>query len=269
MKVKHEDTRRIVATVLCFVLISVGASFLPIAIGAIVILSALLTLLLITAYRLNRVRRDDMSKQLHEIQATLDLYTRENFRQRLPPMIGWAASPVLLSDITSEIRLRRPKLILELGSGVSTIVMAYALEELGSGRIVSLDHIADYRNRTIAELGRHGLESWVDVRLAPLKPVRLGGRDWSWYDVAALDGLNEIDFMVVDGPPFETQSMARYPALPLTMDRLSATAVIVLDDADRRDEQRCLKRWLEEFSDIDLELRASRKGTAILRRNAP
>lgn len=266
MKLRHEDTRRIVLTVLCFIAVAIGGSFLPTRVAGIIILATALVLVLITLYGLNRERLADMSKHLHQIQATLDLYTRESFRQRLPPMTGWAASPVLLSDIASEIRLRRPGLILELGSGVSTIVMAYALEEIGSGRIVSLEHSEEYRQRTVAELERHGLTSWADVGLAPLKPVQVGGREWIWYDVAALDGLTEIDLMVVDGPPFETQSMARYPALPLVFDRLSASAVIVLDDADRRDEQKCLKRWVDEFPDFDLELRDSPKGTAILRR---
>lgn len=267
MKLKHEDTRRIALTVLCFVVVAVAASFLPIVIGAVVIVAAALVLILITLYGLNRERKADMSKHLHQIQATLDLYARESFRQRLPPMTGWAASPVLLSDIASEIRLRRPKVILELGSGVSTIVMAYALEEIGQGHIRSLEHSDEYKNRTIAELERHDLTSWADVRLAPLKPVQIEGREWMWYDVTALEDLTEIDLVVVDGPPFETQSMARYPALPIIFDRLSPSAVIVLDDADRRDEQKCLKRWREEFADIDLELRDSPKGTAILRRS--
>jgi predicted O-methyltransferase YrrM len=183
-------------------------------------------------------------------------------------MTGWAASAVLLSDISSEIRLRQPKLILELGSGVSTVVMAYALEEIGEGHIVSLEHDKEYMDRTLAELDRHGLASWVDLRHAPLKPVNIEGNEWIWYDTNILGDLDRIDMVVVDGPPFETQTMARYPALPVVAARLSPSAVVVLDDADRRDERRCLKRWREEFPDLDLELRDSPKGTAILRRSA-
>jgi len=266
MKLKHEDTRRIALTVATFLVLALASLLLPTAPAMIYLAGLALLLILVTVYGLNRDREADLSKHLHQVQAALDLYTRETFRQRLPPMTGWAASAVLLSDISSEIRLRKPKLILELGSGVSTIVMAYALEEIGAGRIVSLEHHKEFLERTQDELERHGLTSWVELRHAPLKPVEVAGKVQTWYDTAALEGLSEIDLVVIDGPPRETHSMARYPTLPVIAKRLAANAVIVLDDADRRDEQRCIQRWREEFPDLDLELRDSPKGTAVLRR---
>ena len=48
--------------------------------------------------------------------------------------------PVQLSIIFSI----KPDTILELGSGVSTIISAYCLKKIGNGKIISLDHEKEY-----------------------------------------------------------------------------------------------------------------------------
>lgn len=40
----------------------------------------------------------------------------------------------------------RPELIVDTGSGVSTLVAAYALQKLGRGKVVALEHDRAYAN---------------------------------------------------------------------------------------------------------------------------
>jgi hypothetical protein len=57
----------------------------------------------------------------------------------LPDTRGWAASPDLLKRTSELIHQQRPDLIVEAGSGVSTIVYGRILQEQ-SGEIRSLEH---------------------------------------------------------------------------------------------------------------------------------
>jgi hypothetical protein len=63
-------------------------------------------------------------------------------------------------------------------------------------------------------------------------------------------GLSEIPMLVVDGPPRATGAAARYPAFPLLQSVLAQKATIVLDDADRPDEEEIVSRWLADCSTL-------------------
>jgi hypothetical protein len=56
---------------------------------------------------------------------------------------GWAADPVMVHNAVRLLVEVRPALVVECGSGSSTVVLARCLRGLGHGRIVSLDHDPD------------------------------------------------------------------------------------------------------------------------------
>lgn len=56
------------------------------------------------------------------------------------------------------IRANRPTRILEYGSGISTLVMALALEQNGEGRLVSIEPSEEWADSTRAALPAHLLE---------------------------------------------------------------------------------------------------------------
>jgi predicted O-methyltransferase YrrM len=163
----------------------------------------------------------------------------------LPPLGGWAMDPSGLVRVLHLVASRRPGLVVECGSGASTVWLAYAVRDVG-GRIVSLEHDETHLEATTALLEEHHLTDVAEVRLAPLTDIRDGDATQPWYDVGAVEDLKGIDLLVVDGPPGDTSEEARYPAVPLLRDRLADRAVIALDDATRPDEARIVQRWLEE-----------------------
>jgi hypothetical protein len=61
-------------------------------------------------------------------------------------------------------------------------------------------------------------------------------------------------------------ALARYPALPMFFERLSESAIVLVDDASRPDEQEMIKRWLKEYPVFSHEFLPHEKGTVILRR---
>src|SRR5690606_6944595 len=100
----------------------------------------------------------------------------------------------------------RPRTVVELGSGVSTLLTSYALESIGDSEahLYSLDHEAQFAGITRSNLAAHGLAGRATVLDAPLVETQAGGETRQWYDIAELEsalGARKIDLLVVDGPP--------------------------------------------------------------------
>jgi predicted O-methyltransferase YrrM len=197
-----------------------------------------------------------------QTEALFSLFATVPFRRPLPPMRGWAISPDFAVIIVRTVLDQRPALIVETGSGISTLIAAYCLEQVGAGRIVSLDHDAEFAAATRHLLKEHGLETFVEVRHAPLANTPSG----HWYKQSAWEDLKHIDLAIVDGPSSTTRPLARYPVVPLLGKLLSPKAVILVDDADRSDERAMVNEWVHEGLILEQPPIATEKGVAILRR---
>jgi predicted O-methyltransferase YrrM len=193
-----------------------------------------------------------LRSQSREIEALIQLFQTFTPRAPMPSSGDYALNPTDLLDLLHLIRLRKPHLIVELGSGTSSVWIGYALEKIG-GRLISLEHDAEYAEKTRAMLFAHGLTGVVEVRDAPLSPLAIDGKTYQWYDTGKLADVRGIDLLLVDGPPEATGPDARFPALHVLEQRLSGHATVVCDDAHRRDEQAALLRWTETFPGLSRE----------------
>jgi hypothetical protein len=145
------------------------------------------------------------------------------------------------------IRRHRPRLVLELGSGSSTWLIAAALRANGTGRIVSVEHDAAHVARSAQLLEQGELSDWAQLVQAPLIERAIGGRTFQWYDIDAfLKALPEkIDLLFIDGPPGKMQSLSRFPAMPVLAPHLAPDALVFVDDGGREDETRMVELWRE------------------------
>lgn len=181
-----------------------------------------------------------------QTEATLGLHALLQPRAVLPPSRGWAASPDVVLELVRIALRDRPRLVVECGSGLSSLWLGYALELVGEeGRVVSLEHDAPYAEALRARVREHGLADRVEVRDAPLVTTTVEGQEVVWYDPAALHGLDGIGLLFVDGPPAATGHHARWPAVPLLADRMAVGGRVVLDDLVRDEEKEILARWQE------------------------
>jgi predicted O-methyltransferase YrrM len=159
---------------------------------------------------------------------------------------GYAATAYFLERLSREIILHKPALILECGSGSSTILNAACLKQLGKGKIISLDDDPEYAQITRMQIEAENLEDWAEVVSAPTRQWELNEKNWSWYDFDPAGYINQpIDMLIVDGPPGTLQPLARYPAVPILKEYLSSACVILLDDGSRADEAKIAKKWAE------------------------
>lgn len=194
------------------------------------------------------------------------LQRRLAIKGQLPPLRGWAASPDVLLRLHTHIMATRPKVVVECGSGASTLVIADALRQNGEGKLVSLEHDSHYGAQTLSTLQAEGLESWVDLRVRELvlwrgKHLNPRGADKPsrWYSKALLKDVKQVDLLWVDGPPGATCQFSRYPALPAVADKLTPQAEVWLDDTIRQEEKDICQAWAEEFG-FEVEFYPLEKG---------
>lgn len=229
------------------------------------VLGGMLIYLMLRLYHRNQV---ESFYHYRELEAYLSLYASLKITHPLPPMRLWRISPDFATQIVLLVRRHKPRLVVEIGSGVSTVITSYCLKEQGNGRVISFEHEAEFAKVSADDVADHGLSEWAEVRHAPLVELALNGETRRWYDRSKFDdlGVGEIDLLTVDGPPEGTNDMARYPALPVLYEKLKPGALILVDDYLREPEYAMVRRWLNEF-DCELVLaEANEKGVAVLRK---
>ncbi|WP_440074116.1 class I SAM-dependent methyltransferase [Streptosporangium sp. OZ121] len=197
-----------------------------------------------------------------QIEAFIDL--RHLFRPHapLPALRETALPPDLMRAVVCEVATVRPRLIVECGSGASTVWLGYAARKYGGGRVVTLEHDERFADETYDLLRMHGLLDTVEVRHVPLASWAIGGESWSWYAPSGLERLRGIDLVLVDGPLPD----ARYPALPLLLPHCAEEVSIVLGDTDRSQMRRMAHRWLAEHKELNSSVLPVERGAFLFRR---
>lgn len=181
----------------------------------------------------------------------------------LPHLGSWKADAGLLSLIADHVLATRPELVVEFGTGASTLVIARALQKAGGGRLISFEQHPDFVDATRRWLADHRLDA--DLRAVPLRPSPEG---WPglWYDHGRLP--RDIDMMLVDGPPWTIHPLTRGAAASL-FDNVAPGGTVFLDDAARPGERLIARRWRKARPDFEFRMwKGGTKGTLIgTRRN--
>lgn len=209
-----------------------------------------------------------LQDQISETQGLVQL-VRFDDRYPMPFGGGWALTADAGAVLVREVALRRPRVVVELGSGVSTLLVGRMLKEAGAGKLYSLDHDAAWAERTRAHVRANGLEDFVVVLDAPLTRQRHDGEEYDWYNLPdPVQQLRDIDLLVVDGPPqsLNPHGIPRYPALPVFGPKLSADALIYVDDAKRPHEQRMIEAWMKLDPSLGKWMVQTAPGTCLLSR---
>jgi len=180
------------------------------------------------------------------------------FKAAIPGLRSWAASPDVLLTLANTSQKIKPKVILDLGSGASTLVLAKASP---GAKVFSIDHLPEFASKTRSLLEDHQITN-VDLRVAPLSPNSAGS---DWYETSALSDIDQIDLLFIDGPPGSKDEKARHPVLEHCLSKLSPKAVIVIDDAAREGERALAEMFLAALPGYELEFLNHEKGTAVLR----
>jgi len=263
LRLKHEDTKRILGlfALLAVVTYAVSAFSWIWALGVATVLTFAGAGFLIAHY--HRATEEELIFQAQDLQDLQFIQSAITPGRPLPYFTRWSSSPALAARLIGIVKGNGPQQILELGSGVSTVVMALAARDAGSGHITSLDHDPVYAAKTRNELAEQGLSEWATVIDAPLVSVDTPRGSVPWYDLSGIESLRAIDLLIVDGPPRRIHKDARLPAFELLKDRLAPGAHVVLDDTVRSDEAGSVAAWTKVA--LAVESVPSRKGVTVVR----
>ena len=137
--------------------------------------------------------------------------------------------------LVDRLRVMRPKVAVEFGSGFSTSLIALYADET-----LSLDHSTKHAAK------------WPCVRIC--KAVD------GTYDTDLPDG---IEFVLIDGPI--ARRVGRHNTFPHLWPHLADEFEVWLDDANRDHEQAAIAAWQARFP-ITVEHVETVKGLAVIRR---
>ena len=200
--------------------------------------------------------KTELAHVYHQFEAVEQLLPLLKLSAPLPPSRGWAASPDFLLTLAHVTRKVKPRLTVELGSGISTLVLAKS----GAKKIVSLDHSVEFGTQTREMLSSHGVRG-VDIRIHELETYPGG---YKWYAKSTSKGLSKIDLLVIDGPPSSTNPDARYPAFEHLISLLSPKATVVLDDVYRDEERKLADAITQALPNHVLTILSHEKGPAVI-----
>lgn len=213
----------------------------------------LYTFIIVKTKHLKQELEDDVESKYKQLEILASLYSYLDIKIPLPETGGWAAYPDFLKKIAETILLKKPQLIVEASSGVSSIIIGYCFKKLGKGKVISLEHDLNYVEKSKKLIQKHQLEDYVEIIHAPLKKYSISKKEWIWYNIDSLKNDDLIDMVVVDGPPNYIQDLSRYPVIPLLYEKMNGNSILILDDGVRDEEKEITKRWEEEFEDISIE----------------
>jgi hypothetical protein len=160
--------------------------------------------------------------------------------------------------LVNEVARRKPRVIVELGSGLSTVLIAKVIETVGfSCDFISIEEDVRYLKRTRAWLRAEGLDHFVALHQVPViyedKEEEDDLRGIWWYDQKIVDRLVPLDrgvnFLLVDGPcAKEGFEYIRWWSLENFYPHLLACApdsAALVDDTQR--DRKVLERWKSDL----------------------
>ena len=146
--------------------------------------------------------------------------------------------------------------------------MAHLLNTLGQdGHIYAIENHVPTIDAVRAQLRRHDLERFVTIVAAPLVERQYPGVEtlFHWYDLGSDAVPAGVDLLIVDGPVSTVNELARYPAGPELLPKLSRDAHVFAEhDTGREDELRMLRWWRKLYPDLGIRHLAAEKGCAEL-----
>jgi hypothetical protein len=94
--------------------------------------------------RITRASVRDNARTYRQAEALDAIDTLLRPSHPLPPLGGWALSADVSLFLIQHVLTTKPGTIVELGSGASTVLLALAIEQNASGRLITLEHSPKY-----------------------------------------------------------------------------------------------------------------------------
>jgi hypothetical protein len=220
---------------------------------------ASMTLVLVTKFHLEKAIHDhsaidNLREELtaHRETTSIISYLNSVLRPRIPIWYtrayrDYSGSPEMLEELFNRINEARPKTVLELGSGLTTLISSYALQKNGYGKVVSWDCLETRASSNRDLIDSHAQGQFVEILNATPQKNADPGSITLWFDRAPED---KIDFLVVDDsmdPPLTPSNEGLIQAL---RPYLSIGSTIFLHDRIRPVGKDTLGAWIDGDTEL-------------------
>lgn len=172
----------------------------------------------------------------------------------LLPFTFMSLRPFAMSFAINELLVNKRRLVVEFGSGASTVILARAIRAYGLDcKLISVESDEEWSEQTGRILEKEGLSSCAELIHAPITLREFNGRPAFWYDELTLNermrSFGSADMVFIDGPAAYEQDveMSRYFAIPFMAHRMAENHVVFLDDANREGEKKVMRKWKNDF----------------------
>ena len=181
---------------------------------------------------------------------------------------GWSINTDLVMFLIEKLEAEKYDLIIEFGSGNSTVLFGKVMMKMLSNqqqsesscdsdipkRVLTFEHNTHYYEQSSAKLRQTGVDHMVELVHAPLVEYDHQDNQYLYYDCdKALSKMSKYFekktpkiLVLVDGPPGDTGIHARFPALPKLLKYFSQANIdLILDDYIRPEEKAVADNWIE------------------------
>ncbi|MBB5284236.1 hypothetical protein HNQ92_002379 [Rhabdobacter roseus] len=174
-----------------------------------------------------------------------------NSLNKVYPYTSSALSPVHLNLVLNDIIINTRRNIVELGSGISTIIIAKLLQTNSiKAQFTSIEENEDWANYINNCLIEENLIEYCNVMHIPIKK----SENYYWYDLQKINIIKQsiglIDCLIIDGPIAHSKGKenSREKTLYEFYELLDNTKSVFLDDTNRKGEQIAIKNWTKKYN---------------------
>jgi hypothetical protein len=150
----------------------------------------------------------------------------------------WSIGEHAFAEITRDMSEQAPRVIVEFGSGPSSVRLAKAFPD---AQVLSLESSDQFAERSRAGALEHGIgPERLRVELRPLRFRRIGAAIYETYQSGPFPPV--IDVVLIDGPPHWTKR-GREACLYDVAASVRVGGRIYLDDYGRKQDKRIADNW--------------------------
>jgi hypothetical protein len=140
-----------------------------------------------------------------------------------------------IQHILNDILIFKPKVLLEFGSGLSTLILGnFITKNKLETKLISIDDDSSWQEM-LKDQG--AIADFYCFPLVPYHPFSYNGVG-SWFEIPSNHPLFklQLDLVIVDAPKGVMGKFSRIGFIPFVKDKLSEGAIVYLDDTHRSDE---------------------------------
>jgi hypothetical protein len=160
-----------------------------------------------------------------------------------PSLSGpWSIGEDAFAELVRDMTAVHPRVIVEFGSGESSVRLAKAFPD---SRVLSIESSEEFFQRSLDCARRNGVgPPGLSIELRPLRFRCIAGAVYETYESGPFP--SRIDAVLIDGPPYWT-GRGRQACLYDVAAGLRVGGRVYLDDCQRAQEHLIVRNWVKSY----------------------